>query len=749
MCALKYSFAAITAALYLPVSQASPLIIDGKLDEHVWQTAYGIESFFQVVPATHVMSNDKLSAKILADNAGIYIGITNYQIESRRKKQFNLQDSFMQAEFNRIYLDFSGDGSSAYLFAATLGGGRQDAVVTAQRSTDHDWDGDWQSAYYESPTYWSNEIFIPWHSVSFSPKLNEAGLASIGVGIQLYELHSNHIFANQKQTIANSDFFLNMPKVDIAIPAQSQLSFVPYVTHQHHFTERQNKHRESDLGFDLFYKPAHNQTLSVAVNPDFAQVDSDDVDVNYSAVETLTTDKRSFFTQDISVFNIDVLQDTKLIHTRRIGAGSDDGSELITPIDGAVRFVHQGTHNQLGGFAVLENSLDNEAGKQFYAGRYSYRSTNWRSGLLATHVERPWFDRQAQSLAWDSQYQNEKWSLQSALLLSQIDEKQRKTGNGASFNIGYQFSPNTSASGKYLRLNKQFDSRDMGYMKRNDWQYMNLNLSHAVNIDNDWLTRIRHTIELSYEANSKGRKLLSKQGYKSEFMMNNGTQWTVQIDYRDTGWQDNIGAQSAPFILPRAIETRVLYQSAFSGNFSWAASIEYDQEGLSGRAQQYALDMTWMPHENWNLKLNNFYRDGDGWLVANKQNQITEYDRRYFVNSIEVSALLADNLELSANVQWSILEAASKAVFTIGEQSLVRQSELDTSFVDKALMSQFKLRYRLGAYSDIYLVYRRGGRDIESLQCVQVSEQSWLKGVEKNWTQPDEDSVTFKVRYLF
>ncbi|KID58169.1 hypothetical protein JF50_05585 [Pseudoalteromonas luteoviolacea] len=749
MSAFKHSFAVVIVGLYLPTSHANSLIIDGKLDEHVWQTAHNIESFFQVVPATHVMSNDKLSAKVFADSAGIYIGITNYQIEGRRKKQFNLQDGFMQAEFNRIYLDFSGDGSSAYLFATTLGGGKQDAVVTAQRSIDHDWDGDWQSAYYESPTYWSNEVFIPWHSVSFSPKLNAAGLASIGVGIQLYELHSNHIFANQKQTIANSDFFLNMPKVDIAIPAQAQLSFVPYVTHQHHFTERQNKRRESDVGFDLFYKPAHNQTLSIAVNPDFAQVDSDDVDVNYSAVETLRTDKRPFFTQDISVFNIDVLQDTKLIHTRRIGAGSDDGSELITPIDGAVRFVHQGTHNQWGGFAVHENNLENAAGKQFYAGRYSYRSANWRTGLLATHVERPWFNRQAHSLAWDSQFQNEKWSMQSAFLVSQIDEVQRKTGNGTSFNIGYQFSPNTRASGKYLRLNKQFNSRDMGYMKRNDWQYMNLNLNHATNINNDWLTRIRHTFDLSYEANTQGLKLSSKQGYQSEIMMNNGAQWTVRIDYRDTGWQDNIGAQSEPFKLPSALETRVLYQSAYSGSFSWAASIEFDQEGLSGHAQQYALDMTWMPHENWNIKFNNFYRSGDGWLVANKQNQITEYDRHYFVNSIEVSALLSDNLELSANIQWSVLEAASKDVFQITKQSLVRLSELDTSFVDKGLMSQFKLRYRLGAYSDIYLVYRRGGRDIVSLQRMHVGDQSWLEGVEENWTQPDEDSVIFKVRYLF
>ncbi|MCG7551618.1 DUF5916 domain-containing protein [Pseudoalteromonas sp. Of7M-16] len=749
MRAFNFGLGALLIGSNISVSNASSMIIDGKLDEPVWQSAQQIETFFQVVPATHEASQNKVRAKITVDQAGIYIGIINFQDQQSRKKQFNLQDGFMQAEFNRIYLDFSGDGSSAYLFATTLGGGRQDAVVTAQRTTDHDWDGDWESAYYEYETHWSNEVFIPWHSVSFSPNREHSGLASIGVGIQLYELKSNQIYANQKQTLSNSDFFLNMPKFKVHIPAKTQLSFVPYVTHQHHFTERQNKQRESDAGFDLFYKPSHNQTLSVAVNPDFAQVDSDDVDVNYSAVETLRTDKRPFFTQDISVFNVDVLQDTKLIHTRRIGAGSDDGTELITPIDGAVRFVHQGTHNQWGAFAVRENSLDNAVGKHFYAGRYSYRTANWRTGILATHVERPWLNRQAQSMAWDSQYQSQRWSVQSALLLSQIDEQERQTGHGGSLNIGYQFSPNTSISGQYLRLNQQFNNRDMGYMKRNDWQYARLHLSHAKNIGNDWLTRVKHTLEVSYEANANGLKLPAKQGYSTEFMMANGAQWTVHLDYLDTGWQDNIGAQSEAFMQPDAVEGRVLYQSPYIGDFSWAASIEYDQEGLSGHAQQYALDMTWMPHENWNIKFNNFLRRGDGWLVANERNQITQYDRTYFVNSIEVSALLANNLELSTNLQWSVLEAKSKDVFVIQEGMLHERDQVDTSFEDKRLMSQFKLRYRLGAYSDLYLVYRRGGRDITSLERAQIGQQPWLEGVKQNWTKPNEDSVIFKVRYLF
>ena len=78
----------------------------------------------------------------------------NYQRKDQRKKQYNLQDAFIQADYNRFVIDFSGDGSGAYMFSVALGGGIQDAVLTSQLVTDNDWDGAWQSTYFEADDYW-------------------------------------------------------------------------------------------------------------------------------------------------------------------------------------------------------------------------------------------------------------------------------------------------------------------------------------------------------------------------------------------------------------------------------------------------------------------------------------------------------------------------------------------------------------------------------------------------------------------
>ena len=736
-----------------PSVMAEAIVLDGKLDEPQWQQATAFNTFYKVVPATLEQTKKQVNAKVYSNEKGIYVGIINYQSAETRKKQFNIKDNFMQGEFNRIYLDFGGDGSSGYLFATTLGGGTQDAVLTPQLTTDYDWDGDWQSQYFEHDDYWSTEVFIPWHTVSFHHSADENGQSKVGVSIQLYDIANNFIYASQKQTISNSDFYLAMPKVSAEIPNQQQLAFIPYITQQNDLSDRQGDKGQTDVGFDLIYKPAHHQKLSVSVNPDFGQVDSDDVNINYSAVETLRTDKRPFFTQDISVFNVQAEQNTKLIHTRRIGAGSDDGSENITPIDAAVRFVHQGEQLQLGAFAVEESNLDSDAGKSFYVARAKYRQNNWQTGLLTTHVKRPYLDRSASTLAWDSQYQSATWSLQGALLLSQIDTdaeiNSTQTGNGLSLNLGYQFSPNTKISNRYLKLNDQFDNRDMGYLVRNDWQYAQSEFEHSVNYTNDWVTRVKHVVKLSHESNGASQSLPAWQTYSSQFMLTTGAQFNLTFDYLTQGEQDNLGFNTTAFTQPSSQGVRLFYQSPYVGDFSWAASFEYDKEGFDSTSTQYAVDLTWMPHANWSINWNNYLRTGEGWLVANQQNVISEYDRDYFASNIIVNGLITEKLEWSSSIQVAFLDAKTQQVFAVQEQGELLKQELDTSFEDNRLTAQFKLRYRMGPFSDVFLVYRRGSVDSASYDRDSIGQNSYGNRTSTLWTNPIEDSVTFKVRYLF
>ena len=151
-----------------------------------------------------------------------------------------------------------------------------------------------------------------------------------------------------------------------------------------------------------------------------------------------------------------------------------------------------------------------------------------------------------------------------------------------------------------------------------------------------------------------------------------------------------------------------------------------------------------MPHPNWRIVFNNYFRTGDGWLVANQQNLITEYDRDYYANYIKISGLVMENLEFSSIFQWANLRAKSKDVFRVSNGDLVSQN-LDTSFDDSRFNLQLKLRYKMGAYSDVFLVYGRGGTEFIERDLT----QNRFATLENSWQQPDQEFVTFKVRYLF
>ncbi|WP_241651854.1 hypothetical protein [Pseudoalteromonas phenolica] len=77
------------------------------------------------------------------------------------------------------------------------------------------------------------------------------------------------------------------------------------------------------------------------------------------------------------------------------------------------------------------------------------------------------------------------------------------------------------------------------------------------------------------------------------------------------------------------------------------------------------------------------------------------------------------------------------------------KQDIDTSFEDNRLTAQFKLRYRMGPFSDVFFVYRRGSVDSASYDRDSIGQNSYGNRTSTLWTNPIEDSVTFKVRYLF
>ena len=95
------------------------------------------------------------------------------------------------------------------------------------------------------------------------------------------------------------------------------------------------------IGADLFWRPSSNFQLNATLNPDFGNVESDDVVINLSATETFFPEKRLFFVEGQEIFVASPRADagssgvgntgppTTLVNTRRIG-GSPQAPVLRT-----------------------------------------------------------------------------------------------------------------------------------------------------------------------------------------------------------------------------------------------------------------------------------------------------------------------------------------------------------------------------------------------------------------------------------
>lgn len=732
-----------------PESQLTQQItLDGRLDESLWQTAQRYTNFFQVVPASLNNHDEKVDARVHVDEQGLHIGIINHQNKAVRKNQFNLYDGFIQADFNRIFIDFSADGSSAYLFVPALGGGKQDAILTKDRTSNYDWDTNWQYKYHETDEFWSAEVFIPWHSVSFRPNKNPDGSAKIAISFQLYDLAKNQIFASQPMTQNDNDFFLKMPEINVKIPEKNLFSFMPYVTTTGNFLSDET---DFDGGFDLIFKPSHHQKLNVAVNPDFGQVDSDEIVVNYSALETLRTDKRPFFTQDIALFSIAASNDTKLIHTRRMGAGADNEPATLTPIDAAIRAVHMGENFQLGAFAVQEDSLNSDVGKNFYAARGVYNSDNLQTGLLITQTKRPFFNRKTTAYAFDNQYSNEHWQLNSALFRTSVDQdNQTINGNGFSANVNYQWNPRTSLDFSYLDLDQDISLNDLGYMQRNNWQVSTATFNHSIVMNHSLLTSVGITATGQYQASQDGYKLPADQSLNVRTYLNNGGSAQVTLGHQTQGLDDLIAHGYGQYRQSARNRLKLSYSSPYSGQFSWSGSFLRTQEGISGYASQYGLDMTYFPSQQFKLSFNNNVRISDDWLIGAGQGRLAQYSRKLWGSNLNLSGALSSDVELSVNLQWSLLETRDKKLFELTDRNLTSITSTDKGFNDSRVSAQVRLRYNMGPSSDIYLVYARNGIDISATNpLMDGGSDNWKNRWQNAWHQPDTDQLIFKVRHAF
>jgi hypothetical protein len=321
----------------LAISQ--PVIIDGELDESVWQTADSATGFVTNLPRVGYPASERTVVRVLYDARSLYIGAVMYDSEIGKVTIPGLEQDFEthDSDLFAVALDTYDDRQNAFLFAVNPAGAIFDAqVFNDSRYTNRVWEGVVHRKTKIHDYGWTAEIAIPFTTLRFERSDRE-----LTWGVNFLRRVRRK---NEDAYWAPIDRQYRVHKMSRAgtltglasLRQGRNLTVKPYVRADRKVGQLRMDDHGNDVGggVDIKYGITPRLTLDVTMFTDFSQVEVDEEQVNLTRFSLFFPEKRDFFMENAGVFTFgDVternyrtgssLEDFTLFHSRRIGLSED------------------------------------------------------------------------------------------------------------------------------------------------------------------------------------------------------------------------------------------------------------------------------------------------------------------------------------------------------------------------------------------------------------------------------------------
>lgn len=320
-----------------------PIKLDGVIDEIAWTAAPVFTQFVQFFPDNGAAATERTELRILYDDKYLYVGFVCFDSEPDQIIQrLGRRDKPPASDNVTIGIDSSHDHRTAYTFNVNAAGVLQDAVIYDGTNSTTDWDTVWDARVSRRADGWSVEMAIPLQALRF-PK---ADLQTWGMSAQR-EITRKHEQLNSvpipRSVTAPVTRWGHV--VLEGLTRRPEIEIAPYVaaraTWRPQFSSEDQPHPRlfdpsADVGVDFKVGLNSQLTLNGAINPDFGQVEADQIILNLTTFEQFFPEKRPLFTQGMDLFQgVGAQGDSgtpqQMFYSRRIG--------LASPILGAAKLT--------------------------------------------------------------------------------------------------------------------------------------------------------------------------------------------------------------------------------------------------------------------------------------------------------------------------------------------------------------------------------------------------------------------------
>jgi hypothetical protein len=319
-------YAAAASPPVHPVRAAVPPVIDGRLDDAVWQQAPSASRFVTWLPDYGAELSERTVVYYAYDAENLYFAFRAYDREPAKiKASIAARDTIRPDDWICINLDSFDDQQALYSFYVNPLGIQADSRFAANKE-DLGFDAVWFSAGQIDAEGYTVEVRIPFKSIRYSRR------NPVTMGVVVERMISRK---SEDGTIPALDPKMGMnftiqtqPIVFADIKHYTLAELLPAATYiQQHAAQAGRLEKAAtgggEFGITGKYGITAQLTVDGAYNPDFSQVEADagQVDINLRA-PLFFPEKRPFFLEGQDVFNLAGPSQTgplqAVVHTRTI-----------------------------------------------------------------------------------------------------------------------------------------------------------------------------------------------------------------------------------------------------------------------------------------------------------------------------------------------------------------------------------------------------------------------------------------------
>lgn len=296
--------------------ESAPLI-DGRLEDPVWQNAEVLTDFHQTRPNNGAEPSDPTEVYLIYGDDALYIGARMYDSEPQRIAAPTVRHGEGLRRDDRIVviLDPFHTGRGAYRFETNANGVRHDALYDSVSSFESEWTIIWDAAAAYFDGGWEAEIAIPFKSLSFDPNKDTWGF-NFGRGIRRRGEEIAWVSRNRSYNASILGSATGLYGMDQGMG----LDIVPSVTiNEQKMYAPSGADSNFEPSLDVFYKVTSSLNSSLTINTDFSASEVDDRQVNLSRFSLFFPEKRDFFLNDSDLFTFGRIGDISNEATSRSG----------------------------------------------------------------------------------------------------------------------------------------------------------------------------------------------------------------------------------------------------------------------------------------------------------------------------------------------------------------------------------------------------------------------------------------------